>query len=216
LAYPAEPRGIGCEKELEIPGRRDIYDKRHSAWTLEPLNPGILRELKIPNPIGEYSKGPNAMDTQKTDWEKVTRLINEVWLKMPFNAFMGMQILSVTEDSVCVRYDMKDELVGNFVHGPALHGGVIASMIDSAGGIIASLGIAKKRMDLPADKAERLFGKGGTIDLRVDYLRPGRGKYFLTTGSVLRLGKNVVVTRMELRNDEDVLIALGTGAYFVG
>jgi uncharacterized protein (TIGR00369 family) len=55
----------------------------------------------------------------------------------------------------------------------------------------------------------------GTIDLRVDYLRPGLGRHFLATGYILRMGNRVAVTRMELANDEKRLIAVGTGAYLV-
>jgi len=38
------------------------------------------------------------------------------------------------------------------------------------------------------DKAENSddFPKMGTIDLRIDYLHPGRGKYFIATGKVAR------------------------------
>jgi uncharacterized protein (TIGR00369 family) len=56
----------------------------------------------------------------------------------------------------------------------------------------------------------------GTIDLRIDYLRPGRGRTFTATGRVMRAGKRVAVTRMELHNAEAVLIAVGTGTYMVG
>jgi len=54
-----------------------------------------------------------------------------------------------------------------------------------------------------------------TVDLRVDYLRAGRGKEFTVTGSILRDGKKVVVIRMELANEEGMLIAAGTGTYIV-
>jgi len=56
----------------------------------------------------------------------------------------------------------------------------------------------------------------GTIDMRVDYLRPGRGARFYSSGTVMRTGRKVAVTRMELKNSDDVLIAVGTGAYIVG
>jgi uncharacterized protein (TIGR00369 family) len=62
--------------------------------------------------------------------------------------------------------------------------------------------------------AER-FAKIGTIDMRIDYLRPGLGDYFIATGYVLRAGNKVAVTRMELHNHERQLIAVGTGAYVV-
>jgi uncharacterized protein (TIGR00369 family) len=60
------------------------------------------------------------------------------------------------------------------------------------------------------------FPNIGTIDLRVDYLRPGRGKHFIATGRVVRLGNRIAVTHMELVNDEGELIATGGAAYVVG
>jgi uncharacterized protein (TIGR00369 family) len=56
----------------------------------------------------------------------------------------------------------------------------------------------------------------GTIDLRVDYLRPGRGNYFIATGRVVRLGNRVAVAHMELVNDSGDQIATGGAAYMVG
>ena len=56
----------------------------------------------------------------------------------------------------------------------------------------------------------------GTIDMRVDYLRPGIGIHFFATGTVMRTGNKVSVTRMELKNQDDLLIAVGTGSYSVG
>ena len=53
----------------------------------------------------------------------------------------------------------------------------------------------------------------GTIDLRVDYLLPGEGKIFNANGSVIRAGKRVTVCRMEMHNDKNECIALGTGTY---
>jgi uncharacterized protein (TIGR00369 family) len=61
-----------------------------------------------------------------------------------------------------------------------------------------------------------VFADFGTIDLRVDYLRPGWGRQFLASGTVLRAGRRVAVTRSELHNDEGVLVAVGTGAYITG
>jgi uncharacterized protein (TIGR00369 family) len=56
----------------------------------------------------------------------------------------------------------------------------------------------------------------GTIDMRIDYVRPGTGRHFLASASLIRSGNKVAVARMELRNEEDSLIAVGTGAYLVG
>lgn len=155
------------------------------------------------------------MTDQKTDFETLTQMIRDFWLNMPFNIFLGMEIVSLGEDEVSLKFEMKDEFVGNNMQGSMLHGGIIASILDNTGGIIASASILKALADLPFEKIRNIFSKGGTIDLRVDYLRAGLGKTFQAKGSVLRRGRKVVVTRMELRNDQDLLIAVGTGTYFI-
>jgi uncharacterized protein (TIGR00369 family) len=73
-------------------------------------------------------------------------------------------------------------------------------------------------MRIPETEEEGLaiFANLGTIDLRVDYLRPGKGAWFDASAEVIRTGKRVVVTRMEMLNDESKLIAVGTGTYIVG
>jgi acyl-coenzyme A thioesterase PaaI-like protein len=65
--------------------------------------------------------------------------------------------------------------------------------------------------------AERLaqFGKLGTIDLRVDYLRPGVGERFMMRAQVLRLGSRIANTRMEFTGTDGRLFAAGTGVYIV-
>ena len=97
-----------------------------------------------------------------------------------------------------------------------LHGGVISTVLDVTGGMVAWTGIMKKMEGRSFEEIAEKFAKIGTIDLRVDYLRPGLGKYFIATGNTLRTGNKLSVTRMELHNDEGILIAVGTGSYVVG
>jgi uncharacterized protein (TIGR00369 family) len=68
----------------------------------------------------------------------------------------------------------------------------------------------------PGDKIARNIAKVGTIDLRVDYLIPGQGRSFFASASIMRIGNKVAVTRMELHNDRNLLIAVGTGTYIIG
>ena len=69
---------------------------------------------------------------------------------------------------------------------------------------------------MPEAERIRMLAKIGTIDLRVDYLRPGRGAYFTAAGRLLRTGNKVAVTRMSFHNDADELQAVGTGTYLCG
>lgn len=134
---------------------------------------------------------------------------------IPFNKILGLRLESLDEHRVCMKFEMKDDLIGNIM-GKILHGGVISAALDTAGGLIAAIGIMKKADGLHDEQIMKRTLKMGTIDLRVDYLRPGQGKYFLATGSIMRMGKKVAVSRMKLHNDKGLLIAVGTGTYLVG
>lgn len=155
------------------------------------------------------------MSENKTDFDELIQQVETIFVdKIPFNKLLGMHVESLDFESAKVKIEMRDELIGNFIQ-KTLHGGVTSSVLDVIGGLTAFMTLLKKMEGASSqEKLERL-AKFGTIDLRVDYLRPGRGKYFIAQGSVLRTGKKIAVTRMELHNDEKVLIAVGTGTYAV-
>ena len=134
---------------------------------------------------------------------------------LPFNIVLGLDISYVNAHGVGLDFPMKDELIGNRVHG-ILHGGVISSALDATGGITAMASAIQKMEGLPFDEIVKRATRGGTIDMRTDYLRPGRGTHFYTTGTVMRTGKRLTVTRMELKNEKDLLIAVGTATYIIG
>ena len=148
--------------------------------------------------------------------KKLLQLLKEITEeKIPFNKLIGMKIETLDLDKIGIRFEMRPELVGNFTRGN-LHGGVISSVLDVTGGMVAWIGIMKKMEGQSFDEISERFNKIGTIDIRVDYLRPGLGEYFIATGSTLRTGNKVSVSRMELHNDKGILIAVGTGTYVVG
>ena len=135
--------------------------------------------------------------------------------RIPFNRVLGLSVESFEMDQIQIRIGMRPELVGNFLRGN-LHGGVISSILDVVGGMVAWLGVMKKMKDCPLEEMTERFSRVGTIDLRVDYLRPGLGDFFIGTGSIIRAGNKVTVVRMELHNNEEQMIAVGTGTYIVG
>ena len=146
---------------------------------------------------------------------KLLASIHEVFAeKIPFNKVLGLDVVSLANESPVLRFAMRPELVGNYMRGN-LHGGVISSVIDVCGGLTAFLGLQKKLRDEPVEERLQRFARIGTIDMRVDYLRPGLGEWFESKGYLLRTGNKVAVTRMELHNDGGDLIAIGTGAYTV-
>jgi len=132
----------------------------------------------------------------------------------PFHELLGMTIEPTDDNSVRIVFPMRDDLCGHPGLG-ILYGGVVACMIDIIGGAIVSWHRIKDVQDRPVEEQIKRMSAIRTVDLRVDYLRPGRGKEFTVTGSILRDGKKVVVIRMELANEEGMLIAAGTGTYIV-
>ena len=135
--------------------------------------------------------------------------------QIPFNNHIGLEVHEFTAEKAVFKVQMRDELVGNWLQG-ILHGGVIASALDVAGGTAALVGAYARQGDIPKEERAKNLSKLGTIDMRVDYLRPGKGKEFFASATILRIGSKVAVTRMEFKNETDDLIAVGTGTYMCG
>jgi uncharacterized protein (TIGR00369 family) len=151
----------------------------------------------------------------RTNDEEFVSVVREIFSeKIPFIKVLGLKVESISYERVRVSFQMRDELMGNYKRG-MLHGGVISSVIDAVGGLAALMG-AQERMrgKTLATRLEKLE-RGSTIDLRVDFLRPGMGKWFVATAYALKTGNKIVVTRIELNNDQDDLVAIGTCSYFV-
>jgi len=141
--------------------------------------------------------------------------VRQMFERIPFNQALGIELDEVSTSQVVMHLPMKPELVGNFVHG-ILHGGVIASLLDVAGGAMAMLGAFDKHRHLTTQEHAARLSRLGTIDLRIDYLRPGRGTRFSASAMLLRSGNKVAVVRSELHNELGTLIAVGTGTYLCG
>jgi len=147
--------------------------------------------------------------------ETLNQLKNVYENQMPFNRLLDIRIDILTPTEIKVRIDMREELIGNFIR-QILHGGVISAVLDLTGGLIATVEMLKHMENLQFDEVKKHMARIGTIDMRVDYLRMGEGMFFTASGSVLRKGNKVAVTRTELCNDQNLLIAAGTGTYLVG
>jgi uncharacterized protein (TIGR00369 family) len=146
---------------------------------------------------------------------ELQQTVSGFFQRIPFNQFLGIQLDELSPERVLMSLPMKDELIGNFMHG-ILHGGVISSILDVAGGAMALIGAFERHQHLSSAERMTRLSKLGTIDLRVDYLRPGRGKHFIASAVLLRSGNKVAVVRSELHSDDGTLVAVGTGTYLCG
>lgn len=147
--------------------------------------------------------------------QDVHALVDHFNVIRPFNKVLGLSPDSMDINNACVRLKMREELLGNSVYG-TLHGGVISAILDITGGFVVFLDLFKTVKGKSREKLMERLTKVATIDMRVDYLRPGIGEEFIASGYILRTGNKVAVVRMELRNEENALIAVGTASYIVG
>lgn len=156
-------------------------------------------------------ENPAAVEFEPEFVTGLTKIFEEM---IVFNQVLGLKITSLKADRVVGRIAMRHELIGSYSHN-RLHGGVISAGLDAMGGLAVMAAIGARHMDeAPAQRLAR-FGKLGTIDLRIDYLRPGVGDHFELRAEVLRLGSRVATTRMEFLGADDKLLSTGAAAYIV-
>ncbi|WP_397409902.1 thioesterase family protein [Polaromonas sp.] len=157
-----------------------------------------------PPPTGTVDFEPEFIAALKTLFEE----------KIVFNQALGLKVVSVRPDGVVGRIDMQPSLVGHYAYN-RIHGGVVSAGLDAMAGLAIMAAIGARHMDeSPAQRMQR-FSKLGTIDLRVDYLRPAIGEFFELRAEVLRLGSRVASTRMAFLGADGQLLSTGAGAYIV-
>ncbi len=123
---------------------------------------------------------------------------------IPFNKFLGVTASSLSRGRVEIEIPFRDELVGDPMK-PALHGGVMSMLADVAGGMAI--------WSTLEDMNHRL----STIDLRVDYLRPGKLEALVAEGIIVRVGRSVGVADVRLfqRSAPTDTVATGKGVYAI-
>lgn len=134
--------------------------------------------------------------------------------KIAFNKLLGLKLASVTATHVRASLAMRPELIGNFREG-RLHGGVISAALDTTGGIAVTAALCARYENESFEQHALRFARLGTIDLRIDYLRPGISERFELRAEVIRLGSRIANTRMEILGSDGKLMATGNGVYIV-
>ena len=120
--------------------------------------------------------------------------------EVPFNRFLGLAITHLDTGQATMTIPYRDDLLGD-ASRPALHGGVISSLIDVVGGTALLTCV---------NKGDRL----STLDLRVDYLRPAGKDDLIAEATVLRVGSRAGVVKVRVVSGADEKhVAEGTGVY---
>jgi uncharacterized protein (TIGR00369 family) len=121
---------------------------------------------------------------------------------VPFNRVLGVKCTKAEEGFVRLEIPFRPELIGDPTR-PALHGGVLSALADTAGGAAVWTTLEDER------------ARVSTIDLRIDYLRPGQPLLIICEAIVVRAGNRVGVTDMRVfhPSNEAETIATGKGVY---
>lgn len=132
------------------------------------------------------------------DFAKLTELIER---GIPFNEVLGIKVVELREGHVRLRVPYRPELLGD-TRRPALHGGVISSLVDVCGGFAVWT-------------CCRLEDRIATIDLGVDYLRPALDRDLYAEATVRLMGNRVGNAHVLLWSDgaPDKHVAVGRAVY---
>lgn len=147
----------------------------------------------------------------KVDISVVLGQLTQAFNDSPYFSHNNMQ-MRVVDGAIEGFIEMQPYLIGNAAF-QILHGGVAATLLDSIGGIVAMGELYKQaEPDNLADTLKKV-ARLATVDMRVDYLAPGRGEYFIARAEVLRLGRKGCTMRMTMTNNDDKAIATAIASY---
>jgi uncharacterized protein (TIGR00369 family) len=117
----------------------------------------------------------------------------------PFNRLLGIKGEWVEPGRGVLVLAVRPDFVGDPLR-PALHGGVVSALIDTAGGLAAWSALSEHEAV-------------STVDLRVDFLEPaGLGGPLRAEADLVRKGNRVCHVRVAVTQD-GILVAEGRGVY---
>ena len=133
---------------------------------------------------------PDLTDEQRRRVERMREAV-------PFLKLLGVEVESVGPGTSTLLLPVREELTRN---DGIIHGGVVASVIDSA--------FAFAIIPLLAENERTV-----TVDLTIHYLRPLSGGTSRTVARVVRAGRRVITVSAELFDENEKLAATALSTY---
>jgi uncharacterized protein (TIGR00369 family) len=115
----------------------------------------------------------------------------------PLVRHLGIELRALEPDRAELALPFNDRLV---TVGDVVHGGAIASLIDTAG-------MAATWAD-PEVEPDTLAGS--TISMNVDYVAAARGRDLLAVATVVRRGRSICFTEVAVSEPDGRLVAKGS------
>jgi uncharacterized protein (TIGR00369 family) len=120
----------------------------------------------------------------------------------PFVGHLGMRLADIRPDTATLVLPFARAVV---TIGDTVHGGAIASLIDTAA-MVAAWSVA----ELPANV------RGTTVALSITYLAAASGEDLEATAHVLRRGRTLVYLDVDVRGASGTAVARGLVTYKLG
>lgn len=141
--------------------------------------------------------------TYKSEQEKLDLIKQGVETVMPANRILGMQVVEIKPGYTLIRVPFKEDFIGDFLQ-QRWHGGFLASIADTAGGIAG------------ATVLNSPFDRVNTIDMRIDYLHGAKKGDVYARARIIKSGKTIIKADVELFQDErEEPVALARCVYSV-
>lgn len=128
--------------------------------------------------------------------------IRQFFPTSPYVAHLGMQLTDLQPGQAILTLPFVDSLV---TIGTVVHGGAIASLIDTA-----AMVAAWSDAEIPPKV------RGTTVNLTVAYLAAAEREDLQAIASVLRRGRNLVYLDVEVRSASGNIVAKGLVTYKIG
>jgi acyl-CoA thioesterase len=116
---------------------------------------------------------------------------------VPYAKLLGLELGEVAPGAVVIHLQIRDQLLQN---QGVIHGGAIASLIDTAAAFAVLTQIATN---------ERV----STTDLTIHYLRPAGSGRLTASARTVRHGRRLFVLSVEVTNDQQILLATAVTTY---
>jgi uncharacterized protein (TIGR00369 family) len=120
----------------------------------------------------------------------------------PFPGHLGIRLVDMGPGSATLGLPFAETLV---TAGTTVHGGAVASLIDTAGMVAAWSG---------GEVPDKL--RGTTVGLTISYLAPAEGEDLQAAATVLRRGRSIVHVDVDVRTASGTAVAKGLVTYKLG
>jgi len=117
----------------------------------------------------------------------------------PFLDHMGIEVLARSDGYSELRLPVREHLLNS---RSTVQGGVLATLIDAAVGSAVSSTL---------EPGQEMV----TVELKINYLHPGKGEYLIARGRMHHRGRTLAVGIAEIENPEGKKVAMGTATFMM-